>query len=377
VISSNRVRIAATALGAIALAGGGWLLFGPKGKSEPAQAAEGGVEAAQGPPPANVVVAEAVEARLSPLSEAPGSVVSLRDSLIAAATSGQVEWVADVGAEVEEGAVIARIDAADARFARDEAAADVGRLKARATYLDTLLKRYLGLGEDAGESAAAIDQMRADRDQAAQDLARARVALDRAGTNLQRTEVKAPFAGRLVAQETQIGEYVSPGSPIARLVDTRHLEVTAQAPASLLKSVEPGDEIEIAQGTERIKAPIRAIVPVGDQVTRTLEIRLALPTADWNIGSAVRVSLPQTAPRPVVAAHRDAIVLRADKVSVYRVGEDMIAKEVEVELGTAEGDLIEVIGDVKAGDRLVIRGGERLRDGQAVTIGQLVAGVAA
>lgn len=376
-ISSNRVRIAATALGAIALAGGGWLLFGPKGKSEPAQAAEGGVEAAQGPPPANVVVAEAVEARLSPLSEAPGSVVSLRDSLIAAATSGQVEWVADVGAEVEEGAVIARIDAADARFARDEAAADVGRLKARATYLDTLLKRYLGLGEDAGESAAAIDQMRADRDQAAQDLARARVALDRAGTNLQRTEVKAPFAGRLVAQETQIGEYVSPGSPIARLVDTRHLEVTAQAPASLLKSVEPGDEIEIAQGTERIKAPIRAIVPVGDQVTRTLEIRLALPTADWNIGSAVRVSLPQTAPRPVVAAHRDAIVLRADKVSVYRVGEDMIAKEVEVELGTAEGDLIEVIGDVKAGDRLVIRGGERLRDGQAVTIGQLVAGVAA
>ncbi len=371
-VFSKRNRIAAIGLGVVALAGGGWYFFG-KEKPQAAEAAQGGE---QGPPPANVVVAEAVETQLAPLSEAPGQVVSLRDSLVAAATSGKIEWVAEIGAEVDEGAVIAKIDPADAKFARDEAAADVGRLRARYVYADTLLKRYVGLGEDAGESEAAIDQMRADRDQAAQDVARARVALERAETNLQRTDVKSPFAGRIVDQQTQIGEYVQPGSPIARLVDTRRLEVTAQAPAGLLKSVKPGDEIEVAHGTERIKAPIRAIVPVGDQVTRTLEIRLSLPHADWPIGSAVRVNLPQTAPHRVVAAHRDAIVLRANRVSVYVIGEDNKAKQIDVELGAAEGDLIEVIGDVKAGDKLVIRGGERLRDGQAVTVSQLIADAA-
>jgi multidrug efflux pump subunit AcrA (membrane-fusion protein) len=69
-----------------------------------------------------------------------------------------------------------------------------------------------------------------------------------------------------------------------------------------------------------------------------------------------------------VAAHRDAIILRADSVYVFAVGEDGVAKRVDVELGVADGDLVQIVGAVKAGDRLVIRGGERLRDGQQVEI---------
>jgi multidrug efflux pump subunit AcrA (membrane-fusion protein) len=146
--------------------------------------------------------------------------------------------------------------------------------------------------------------------------------------------------------------------------------VTAQAPASLVRSIKPGDEVALAYGAETMRAPIRAIVPVGDEVSRTLEIRIALPEIEWNIGSAVRVSLPTSSPKSVVAAHRDALVLRANRVSVFVVGEDLKAKRVDVELGAAQDELIEVIGEVKPGDKLVIRGGERLRDGQAVTISQ-------
>lgn len=355
------------ALGALVLAaaaGGAYFVVAGEPEKPQETAATGG----QGPPPANVVVANAVEALLAPSSDAPGSVVGLRDSLIAAETSGKIIWIADVGVEVEEGDVIARIDPADATFARGEAAAEHGRLKARADFLATRYKRFAALGDESGESQASLDEMRAERDEAAQNLARARVALDRAATNLERTEVRASFAGRLVAQETQIGEYVNPGSPIARLVDTLHLEVTAQAPAALLKTVKPGDEIEVTVGAERIKAAVRAIVPVNNETTRTMEVRLALPDDRWTIGSAVRVALPQTAPKPVVAANRDALVLRADRISVYVVGDDKIARQVDVELGAAEGDLIELIGEVKAGDALVIRGGERLRDGQAVNV---------
>ena len=368
---SRRNRMIAAA--ALILAGGGaaaYFIGAGKSGGESAEAAQGEGGAQQGPPPANVVVAEAVEARLAPQSEAPGSVVGLRDSLVAAETSGKIVWVAEVGAEIEEGAPLARIDPKDAQFARDEAAADFARLKSRADFLSRNVKRFVDLGDESGESAASLDQMKAERDEALQNLARARVALERASTNLQRTDVKAPFAGRLVTQDTQIGEYVSPGAPIARLVDTRSLEVTAQAPDSLLKSVKPGDQIDVSLGAERVKATIRAIVPVGDQLTRTMEIRLALPDAHWNIGSAVRVALPQTAPRPVVAAHRDAVILRADRVSVYVVNEDMTARQIDVELGAAEGDLIEIIGDVMPGDRVIIRGAERLRDGQKVTIGE-------
>ena len=102
-----------------------------------------------------------------------------------------------------------------------------------------------------------------------------------------------------------------------------------------------------------------------------LELRLELPETTWYIGSAVRVSLPSAAARIVTAVPRDALVLRADRISVFVISEENAARRVDVELGTAEGDFIEVIGDVKAGDTVVIRGGERLRDGQSVTISTL------
>ncbi|MEE2691357.1 MAG: efflux RND transporter periplasmic adaptor subunit [Pseudomonadota bacterium] len=361
----NRFVMIGAAAGALAIAGGAAYLTGALagGSDKPVEQAQ-----QEGPPPSPVEIAKAVTAELAPLSEAPGSVVSLRDSLIAAATAGKIVWVADVGAEIEEGGVVARIDPSDAAFARDAAVAEVKRLEARVAYLDRQYERWADLGDEFGESETSLDQMRADRDDARQSLASARVALQRAETNLERTEVRAPFPGRVVTQQAQIGEFANPGTAIARLVDIRHLEVTAQAPASLLASIKPGDEVTVKNGEMTLKAPVRAVVPVGDQVSRLLELRLSLPEPVWHIGSAVRVSLPMRAPQRVVAADRDALVLRANRVSVFVVGDDMKARQVDVELGAADGDLIELIGAVNEGDRLVIRGGERLRDGQTVSI---------
>jgi RND family efflux transporter MFP subunit len=320
------------------------------------------------PPPANVRVAEAVATNLAPHSEAPGSVVSVNDSLIAAATPGKILWVAEIGSEVKEGDVIARIDPADAILQRDESRADIKRLGARADYLARLVARHEGLGEDGGESEASIDQMRSDRDEAQQNLERARVALRRAETALGRTEVKAPFSGRIAAREIEVGEFVNPGAAVARLVNIDALEVTAQAPDTMLVAVHAGDEISVSNGVESIKAKVRAVVPVGDTVSRTLELRLVLPKTDWHIGSAVQVNLPRSAPKRVVAVDRDALILRADRVSIFVIAADDTAKQLDVELGAADGNLIEVIGAIKQGDRVVIRGGERLRDGQKVVI---------
>lgn len=352
------------AAGVVALAAGGAFLTGLfQPKADAAQA-----EAPQGPPPAPVKIAEAVMTDLAPHAGAPGSVVSMSDSQIAAATPGPIVWTAEVGAEVAKGDVIARIDPADAMAQRDEARADIGRLSARATQASKLVERYEGLGEDGGESEATIDQLRADRDAAIGDLARARVALRRAETALERTEVKAPFAGRIVARQIDVGEYVSPGAPIVRLVNTEDLEVAARAADSLLATVSPGDVIAVMNGGETVDAEVRAVVPVGDEQTRTFEVRLGLPETDWRVGAAVEVRLPRTAKKRVVAVHRDALILRAERVSVFVVGADDVAKQVDVELGAADGDLIEAIGDIKAGDRIVIRGGERLRDGQKVLV---------
>ncbi len=342
--------------------------------ADAADATDGAQQAQQGPPPAAVSVAKAEMRSLAPRSEVPGSVVSTRDSLVAAATSGKIEWVAEVGAEVEEGDIIARIEPADAEFDRDDSAAQVRRLQARANYLDSLYQRFVGLGEDAGESESALDEMRSNRDEAIQAVVQAEVALRRTQINLDRTKVRAPFTGRVVSQETQVGEFANPGTQLIRLVDTSRYEVTARAPASLARNVKAGDSIRVVNGAQFMDAVLRAVVPVGDDRSRMLELRFELPDTAWYIGSAVRVSLPSASARTVTSVPRDALILRADRISIFVISTDNVAKRVDIELGSAEGDFIEVIGDVQPGDSVVIRGGERLRDGQSVTISSLIAG---
>jgi multidrug efflux pump subunit AcrA (membrane-fusion protein) len=73
-------------------------------------------------------------------------------------------------------------------------------------------------------------------------------------------------------------------------------------------------------------------------------------------------------PRKVLAVPRDALVLRRAGTAVYRISDDQSAQRIEVTTGIASGNLIEVQGDLSRGDQVVVRGGERLRPGQKVSI---------
>jgi hypothetical protein len=98
------------------------------------------------------------------------------------------------------------------------------------------------------------------------------------------------------------------------------------------------------------------------------EIRIAAADPAWIIGSPVRIALPNSEPRELVAIPRDGLVLRGSKIFVMRVNDDNTVEKVSVETGIGLGGLVEVIGDVDQGDLIITRGGERLQPGQLVTI---------
>ncbi|MDH3282506.1 MAG: efflux RND transporter periplasmic adaptor subunit, partial [Gammaproteobacteria bacterium] len=110
-------------------------------------------------------------------------------------------------------------------------------------------------------------------------------------------------------------------------------------------------------------------VPIGDDRSRLYEVRLSLPDDTvWPAGTSVRVAVPTATPRTVTAVPRDALVLRQEGVMVYRVTAGEVAEGVAVETGIASGSWIEVSGAIQPGDRVITRGGERIRSGQSVTI---------
>ena len=76
--------------------------------------------------------------------------------------------------------------------------------------------------------------------------------------------------------------------------------------------------------------------------------------------------LPTSASQLLTTVSRDALVLRDQSNYIFVVGKDDMAKRVNVDLGSGLGDRIAVYGELKAGDEVIIRGAERLRDGQQV-----------
>jgi RND family efflux transporter MFP subunit len=173
----------------------------------------------------------------------------------------------------------------------------------------------------------------------------------------------------VVERLVEPGEYAGTGTVVARLVDTEHLEVTAQAPVSVARYIADATTLPVSMGGDLpIEAAIRTIIPVGDQVTRTFEIRVALPEGSGIIGTPVRVAVPSNEPRQVTAVPRDALILRADGTYVFRINDEDVAERLQVETGAAQADRVEIRGALSVGDRVVVRGGERLQPGQSVVI---------
>jgi len=118
-------------------------------------------------------------------------------------------------------------------------------------------------------------------------------------------------------------------------------------------------------------ATVKTLVPVGDVVSRLYEIRLNFQETGWMAGHAVRIKVPTAKPQNVLVVPRDALVIRENILKVFRIREDNTAEVVFVETGIAYENLIEIIGEINEGDKIVIRGNERLRPQQQVNIQQL------
>jgi RND family efflux transporter MFP subunit len=322
---------------------------------------------ASGPPPAPVVVADAIKMTMTPHTVLPGTVISTRDSVIASEATGKVLSVALVGDIVNQGDVLAQIDPENAKQSVAQSKAAVARLSSLYQYHKGYFARVNSEDNKLGMSAIGIAELLSNVETAKADMQSAQIALESAELDLNRTSIKAPFAGRVVSQSIQVGEYAQIGSSVVRLVDTVNLEISARVPAALVQPLVPGSLLDIDGMGKSIKAPLRALVPVGDAVSRTMELRVGLIDSGLLVGSGVRVSLPSAQAKEVVAIPRDAVILKTNAQYVFVVDQSGIASRQDIELGLAEGQMIEAIGNVTIGDTVIIRGGERLRDGQLVT----------
>ena len=321
-------------------------------------------------PAAPVIVETAQRDTFSATLWVSGTVISQNDARIAAETDGRIVWVADVGSRINEGEAIARVDAADLRLDLADSEAQLDSLQSQLKYRNSSLQRFKKLAASNNAAATQLDEAQSQLDMTRQEIKRAEVAIAQIKRRIKQTEVLAPFPGIVVERMVQTGEFVGRGAQVARLVDTDHREIRAQAPLSVASWLREGMQVSVEHQDLESLSPVSYVIPVGDERSRMFEVRIAAENPAWIIGSPVRVALPNSEPRELVAIPRDGLVLRGSNIFVMRVKNDNTVEKVSVETGIGLGGFVEVIGKVDQGDKIITRGGERVEAGQAVTIAE-------
>ena len=332
--------------------------------------------AAAGPAP--VTLAEVQQNVLRDQAVLSGTTIARRRAALSPKLDGLVtELFVDEGSQVEAGDPILTLDDRLESLAVDAAAARVQ--EAEASYKDAVRIRdeLLRLKEGRHASETDIRSSIARVDMTAAALAAERAALARVEELQRRHRLAAPFAGMIVARNTEVGEWVKRDEAAVELVALDVLRIRATLPQADYARVGRGAQASVdfdALPDRSFQGKVFARVASGDERSRTFPVLIDIPNPDRllapGMSARVRVDLAGSE-SAVLTVPRDAVVAKADgSREVWRVQtEDGIlrAYPVSVETGRAGGDRLEIVaGDLDVGDRVVLLGNEQLEPGQSV-----------
>lgn len=331
----------------------------------------GSSRAQEGPPPVLVATAPVGQERVTEKVAFLGTVRPILDSLVAAEVEGRVATrLVENGDRVGQGKPLVKLDAkrlekalAVARAQRDDVSAQLDLARTQET-------RALDLHGDGALSAGDRDIAVHTRRSLEARLASLTASIDSIEDDIERTVIRAPFAGIVTEVRTEIGEWIQRGSPVVRLSNLDTLEIELEVPGSYYPFVQRGDPAPTAVDALDdlvLDGEIFAVVPRADDESRTFPVlvRAANPEGRVGAGMLTRVELTVSTASDALVVPKDALVGLAQQQIVFLV-EDGTAKAVTVRTGRAVGDRVEVFGELQVGQRVVVRGNERLGPGQKV-----------
>ena len=327
-----------------------------------------GASAKVAAPPAVPVMLSSVKSRqLQKQLWFSGSIVSRQRSMLAAETPGRLIQIAEVGDYFEAGEIIARFDSTLLQKTLAEYEANAAGHRAQIQFLQKEVQRLLTLAKNNNAAISKLEENQALLAVERANLSVSIARLEQTKEKVYRMDIKAPFSGLVSRRETNLGEWLKEGDSVVELVNLDALEIKTAVSANALSFVTPGDLLTVMVGEQRFPTTLRSVVSVGDDESRLFELRLSAPPNIGKPQQIARVAVPISSARQGLVVPEDALNIRQLGITVFVVGADMIARQVPVQLGISDIDgFVEVSGALAAGDRVVVRGSERLRPGVTV-----------
>ena len=334
---------------------------------------------------------------------ASGYVVARREATVSSKVTGKVmDVLIEEGHSVKAGQVLAHLDDSQARAALALAEAQLAASKksmaedeARLVDAELTLKRRRALLEEkvvgqseVDDAQSAVDSTKARIEYARQQIEVAQRQVELQKTNLDDMIVRAPFSGVVISKDAQPGEMISPVSAgggftrtgIGTIVDMASLEIEVDVNETYINRVTPNQKVEAvldAYPDWRIPAHVITTIPSADRQKATVKVRIAFEALDPRIlpDMGVKVSFLKdappagqaAAPAPRVVVPKTAIRTADGRSIVFVVKDDRVERRA-VSVGFENGDQVELVSGVSAGERVVVDGPATLKDGDKVRI---------
>ena len=265
------------------------------------------------------------------------------------------------GQRVSRGAVL--VELRDTEQDAGTAQAEARLVQARRAY-----DRFKTLGDQGFASKAAIDQYEASWRSAQADVSAARA---RQNDRL----IRAPFAGVVGLSDVAPGALVNPGAPIVTLDDVSAIRVDFQTPERYLGQLRQGQSLLAtadAYPGVTIAGRIAKLDTRVDERTRAITARAEFPNTDGRLkpGMLMRVGISR-GQRTSLSAPESAVAVQGDAAYVYvlrQMGERTMVEQRPILTGSRQMGFVEIREGVKAGEKIVADGLNKIQPGQPVRI---------
>jgi multidrug efflux system membrane fusion protein len=310
---------------------------------------------------------------------ATGTVEPLEGVAVQAQVAGILQRVAfKEGDEVKQGQVLFEIDPRPYRAALDQAMAALARDRAQAANAAEEVKRYEALFQKQYVTAQQYEQVKTTAAAGQATLAGSQAAVDQARLNLQYATIRAPISGRTGSLLIREGNLVraNAAEPLVVINRLRPILVRFAVPAGNLPLIQEhhGKDVvvraEPGGGGNPSQGALSFVDNAVDSSTGTILLKGKFPNDDGSLwpGSFVDVRLQLYVEPDALVVPTAAVVAGQQGSYVFVIQPDSSAATRTVTVSRTAGDLAIVNGDVQPGDRVVVDGQLRLRQGSKVQI---------
>jgi membrane fusion protein (multidrug efflux system) len=287
-----------------------------------------------------------------------GPAYPLRGTDLSAEESGQVDVIAhDKGSIVRQGAELVILDRSmlDAQLSSANAARDLH------AYNEDRTRQLF-----EANSVSGVEMLQAET-----ELKAAAATARQAAIRYERAAIKAPFDGVVTDRFVELGQLVSPGMRVARIIDPYALKLKGTVTEREIASVSEGKPATVAfdgiAGT--VDAHVHWVGFEADPLTGKFPVEVRIDNADLKLRPGVigRARILKARHQGVITIPRDAVVQRSGGPVVFVV-DGGVARQHPVTLGADQGLMVIVERGLSPGDRLIVRGQRDIHDGSAILV---------